>query len=283
MGTTTTASPLQGKLGTLVTYNPRALFLDATLGEVAKSLHETDFHHWPVVDSSRRLVGILSHRDIAREFASQAAAEHSPSGQLSSSFLGRPIADLMTPRVKAVEAEATRFEALKCLIENNVHCVPVTEDGYLIGIVTTFDFLREISYGELAVSRQPVLRSMTKSVDHITKDSCLNEAMLVIHQLDQDYVPVLEGECPLGVLSLRSLEVARFKRTYEGQLPDDGGPILTLLTTIPPLRPGEKLAKAAATMMENQVQHVAVVNQSNHLQGVVSEASIMKALFDVGE
>jgi CBS domain-containing membrane protein len=283
MGTTAATSTLQEDLGTLVTYNPRALFSDTTVDEVAKTLRETDFHHWPVVDSARRLVGILSHRDLAREFSLRTATEQSSSSQSISSFHNRPIGELMTTRVEHVEAEATRREALQCLLEHSVHCVPVTEDGYLIGIVTSSDFLREVSYGELPVSRQPVLRSMTKNVDYITKDSSLNEARRVIRQMGQDHVSVLEGECPLGIISLRSLEKEYFDRAYQGNLADDGGSILPLLTTTPTLRPGERLAKAAATMVEHHVQHVAVVNQSNHLQGVVSEANILRALFETTE
>ena len=53
--------------------------------------------------------------------------------------------------------------------------------------------------------------------------------------------------------------------------------VLELVKTAPTVKPGDRLAQAAALMVQHSVQAVAVVNQASKLLGVLSEDEILSA------
>ena len=87
----------------------------------------------PVEDSQGRLVGLVSHRTILRTFASRLAAGDR-----------RPIAvrEIMRADPVSIEPEASVLDAIERMREHRVSCLPVVEDGRLVGIVTEHDFIR---------------------------------------------------------------------------------------------------------------------------------------------
>jgi CBS domain-containing protein len=87
--------------------------------------------HLPVV-RSRKLVGILTHRDILRSGVSgQAAARE------------LTVAEVMTPKPTAIRPALALALAARLMLERKYGCLPVCEDdGTLVGIVTEADFVR---------------------------------------------------------------------------------------------------------------------------------------------
>lgn len=97
--------------------------------------------HIPVVEDGK-LVGLLSERDLMG-----AAANHifglkprSKSALLKSIL----IKDVMKKRVVTVTPDTPIKEAAHVMAEKKIGCVPVVEDGALIGLVTTTDILRYV-------------------------------------------------------------------------------------------------------------------------------------------
>ena len=99
--------------------------------------------HLPVL-SGNALVGILTHRDILRapgllspvlEFAADTRA----------ALRALRVDEAMTTAVVTIGADASVKEAAEQLLEHRVGCLPVMEDGRLVGIVTTSDLLRAIA------------------------------------------------------------------------------------------------------------------------------------------
>src|SRR5574341_2595280 len=94
------------------------------------------FRHLPVVEDGR-LVGMLTQRDLfhaalstALNFGQKAQKE----------FLKTvPVKEVMTDEVLTIGADADVKEAARRMIEHKIGCLPVVEDGKLLGIVSETD------------------------------------------------------------------------------------------------------------------------------------------------
>jgi CBS domain-containing protein len=87
--------------------------------------------HLPVV-RERKLVGLLTHRDVLRSahVGKPAARE-------------LPVAEVMTRTPTSVRPATGLAQAARLMLERKFGCLPVCEDdGTLVGIVTEADFVR---------------------------------------------------------------------------------------------------------------------------------------------
>lgn len=100
-----------------------------------------------VVMSGRQVVGIVSSRDLE---------------SLGSLRSVQSIDETMVTPVVTARPETTLRAAANLLRGRTIGCLPVTEDGKLVGIVTTTDLLEAIGRGaERPVSKgkRPILKS----------------------------------------------------------------------------------------------------------------------------
>ncbi len=267
-------------LGTLITFNPCAVRADESVEDLAVRMEQSGYHHWPVVDDERRLVGVVSDGDITRDMAAQRAAEDAQqAGRLPARSTA---ADIMSPRVVAVDIVSSREHTLERLLEHEIHSLPVLDGEELVGIVTSTDFLRELSQGELPGHRDPVSRHMTKTSESVEADADFDAAKMEIVATGLRYLPVMKGDCPLGVISNRMLRKAKCRQlladVLHGKGKADVSPrVVDLVKTAPTVKPGDRLATAAGLMVDYSVQAVAVVNQGHKLLGVISEDDILRA------
>jgi CBS domain-containing protein len=100
-----------------------------SLEQAHLSMRAAGVRHIPVVDSGRRVVGILSDRDILRAMAEDT--------------LDRPVSAAMTREVRTVRPDTPAHEAARVLLEHKIGSLPVVgDDEQLVGIITETDFLR---------------------------------------------------------------------------------------------------------------------------------------------
>ncbi len=87
--------------------------------------------HVPVEDNEGRLVGLVSHRALLKLLTRGARANENPI----------TVRDIMTSDPLTVSSTTPTLEAMEIMRQNRVGCLPVLDDGRLVGIVTSFDFL----------------------------------------------------------------------------------------------------------------------------------------------
>ena len=90
--------------------------------------------HLPVLDDDDRLVGLVTHRDLLRIIAD---AAHDGAIDLSSISAE----EVMVDCVSTVHPTSLIESAAETMILNKYGCLPVVEDGRLVGILTESDFV----------------------------------------------------------------------------------------------------------------------------------------------
>jgi CBS domain-containing protein len=110
----------------------------APLLDAALLLRSTHIRHIPIVDGET-LVGILSDRDVQRctpSRLSRVSAE-----EYNSIFQTTQVSIVMTREPRTISPDTTLQEAVTILRSGKLGCLPVVENGKLIGIITKDDML----------------------------------------------------------------------------------------------------------------------------------------------
>jgi CBS domain-containing membrane protein len=103
--------------------------------------------HLPVLDDDdQTLVGIVTQRDLFRDALAQALGygKHAQRKLLDS----LAVKDVMTTEVVTIRADASLVYAARLLTERKIGCLPVVENGRLVGILTEGDFVALIARGD---------------------------------------------------------------------------------------------------------------------------------------
>ncbi|MEJ8566033.1 CBS domain-containing protein [Elongatibacter sediminis] len=115
----------------LVTAQP-----DATLAEARTLMQEHRIRHLPIVDGDGDFIGLLTQTDVLAATDSFLRSEEQ---RLHASDIR--VEDVMITRIVTVGPGAGLRKAALFLEEHKVGCLPVVEDGRLLGIVTDTDFV----------------------------------------------------------------------------------------------------------------------------------------------
>jgi len=270
-------------LGTLVTYNPWTVGPTALLHDIAARFDELGVHHVPVVDAERRVIGLVSESDILRARQASRLVTAGGGGADTDDAPAVFARDAMTRQIVAVAVKSTFADALRFLLERQIHALPVVDDGRLIGMISSRDFLREFSYGELPCSREPISSLLANTApEPLDPDTSLDDAFLAMQETGAGCLAVAKSGCPLGVLAQRDIVREKCRLIEEGSASDElrTAPILSAVRSSPTIRPGQRLCEAAAAMIELRLPAVTIVNQSNRLLGLVSEDDLLRVLYD---
>lgn len=112
----------EAKIGPYVSKRLETVLPTLSCDEALQTLKKKGFRRFLVADSNRKLLGVISRKDLS-------TAE------------GGTVAQYMTTNPKTVTPDTKIQTALSILLENRISCLPVVEDGYLVGLVSVSDVL----------------------------------------------------------------------------------------------------------------------------------------------
>ena len=113
----------------VMTANPQCCSADTPLNEVAKLMVECDCGEIPVVDAGKKLIGVVTDRDIV----SRAVAKDLNTASVKAS-------EVMTQPVISVREECTLDEVVSTMEEHQIRRVPVLDStGCVCGIISQAD------------------------------------------------------------------------------------------------------------------------------------------------
>lgn len=177
--------------------------------------------HVPVVDEERRLVGLVTHRDLLA--AKISALTPLTPEERSTLELSVPVSRVMRTNVWTIGPDALAINAVRIMREHQFGCLPVVVDEKLVGIVTEADLLSLVTDAlslekpiPHAAAAWTMERVMTRVPVTITADTPLSEARSVMSRYGIRHLPVLENGTPVSMVSERDLSVAEaiFKDTH---------------------------------------------------------------------
>ncbi|MCB1476691.1 MAG: CBS domain-containing protein [Rhodobiaceae bacterium] len=102
-----------------------------TINSAMQTLAEKRIGAIVVTDSSDRVIGIVSERDVVREIAGRGA-----------SALDLPVSAIMTRKVVTCELEDTIGQLMQLMTGGKFRHLPVVVDGRLAGIVSIGDVVK---------------------------------------------------------------------------------------------------------------------------------------------
>jgi CBS domain-containing protein len=113
----------------MITFSP-----EQSIQEVIDIIIDKKISGAPVLDSQRKLVGIISEKDCLRIIVDQ-AYHNLPSSD-------RKVADYMTLKVKTLSPDSDVVEAANEFLNTAIRRLPIIENGVLLGQVSRRDILR---------------------------------------------------------------------------------------------------------------------------------------------
>lgn len=127
------------KVKDIMTTEVFVLHATQTLELVRSLMRIKHVRHVPIVDTDNSFLGLLTHRDLLAQTISHLAEVDEEEQE----YLDRHIhiMNVMKTDVLTVNPEMDVCSAITLLIEHKYGCLPVVEDGKLVGIVTEADFL----------------------------------------------------------------------------------------------------------------------------------------------
>ncbi|MBI5516014.1 MAG: CBS domain-containing protein [Deltaproteobacteria bacterium] len=131
-------NPLPRTVAEVMTRHVTVLHEEDNLEDLERWMSRLRFRHLPVVDGER-LVGLVTHGDLLRMASSSLAAQPAEAEhqRQEATFVAR----VMQRDVRTVSPDTPLVDAARALIDAKIGCLPVVEDGRLVGIVTAQDFV----------------------------------------------------------------------------------------------------------------------------------------------
>jgi acetoin utilization protein AcuB len=116
------------KVGERMTRNPVHVRLADTIAAAQTIMQAEGFKHLPVVET-KRVLGVITDRDVRQH------AANSDDTLVEAAMTAGPV---------TVAPDTPVEEAASIILVNRIGCLPVVEDGALVGIITATDLLRAL-------------------------------------------------------------------------------------------------------------------------------------------
>lgn len=127
----------------LMTPDPHTLPPQANLDEVSDLMRTMRIRHVPIVDEEGTVVGLVTHRDmLSKAFG---GGQDLPRSIRQPYLRSIPVSDVMTQAI-ATAAPDDLLSTVACrMVDRRLGCLPVLDEGRLIGIITATDFVRYVA------------------------------------------------------------------------------------------------------------------------------------------
>jgi CBS domain-containing protein len=137
--------PEQLTVRDVMTDHPRTVLADTPLKEAARTMVRVGLGALPVIDDERRVVGMVSEREVIRHLLTTQVFSGTDVRSMLSPLAGpRTVRDVMTRQVMCVAPEQPIAEVASLMSNKDVDRVPVVREGQLVGFLTRGDIVRKL-------------------------------------------------------------------------------------------------------------------------------------------
>ena len=122
-----------------MTADPLTITADMFLSEARQLLTDNHFRHLPVVDEDKKLIGVVTDRDLRSAYPASILSEESFQGALKE-VEKTPVSKIMSRKCSCLAMDSTLDDALMVFDRDKVGALPVvTDDDVVIGIFSMRD------------------------------------------------------------------------------------------------------------------------------------------------
>ena len=115
------------------------------------------------------------------------------------------ILDRKSRELAIIEPEKTVFEALKLMADKNIGSVIVMDGTRYLGILSERNYAREVVLLNKSSKELPVREIMRTDLPKLSKNDPIEKCMEIMTQLNVRYLPVVENETLIGLISVKDL------------------------------------------------------------------------------
>lgn len=255
---------------------------DDSLGLATQIMLWGGVHHLPVMDSSKRLVGLLEERDILACRAREGTAADR-----------RLVRSAMSAAPATVTPDEDVAAAAQRMLGRGASCLLVLSSGHIVGVLTTTDLLRYEAESETAPEpgAEPAPTASASSVADIMQthvitaaaDDYLMDALARMAERNIRHLPVVSGDRRVvGILSDRDIrttigdpgravqvEQSRVRLQSLRVADAMSRNVLTVTAQAP-------LSEAAARFLDHRIGALPVVDGEDQLVGIVSYLDLLR-------
>ena len=115
------------------------------------------------------------------------------------------ILDRKSRELAIIEPEKTVFEALKLMADKNIGSVIVMDGTRYLGILSERNYARQVVLLNKSSKQLPVREIMRTDLPKLSKNDPIQKCMEIMTQLNVRYLPVVENETLIGLISVKDL------------------------------------------------------------------------------
>lgn len=115
------------------------------------------------------------------------------------------ILDRKSRELAIIEPEKTVFEALKLMADKNIGSVIVMDGTRYLGILSERNYARQVVLLNKSSKELAVKEIMRTDLPKLSKNDPIEKCMEIMAQLNVRYLPVVENETLIGLISVKDL------------------------------------------------------------------------------
>ncbi|HKL58312.1 MAG TPA: CBS domain-containing protein [Sphaerochaeta sp.] len=123
-----------------MTRNPVTATPEMSIADASNLMRQEKVHRLPVLDKDKKLVGLLTEKDIL--YASPSPASSLSIHEMAYLLSKLTVKKLMSKNVVTINKDTTVEEAARMMVDQDLSCLPVLEGDKLIGIVSKSDMFK---------------------------------------------------------------------------------------------------------------------------------------------
>ena len=123
-----------------MTRNPVTATPDMSIADATSLMKQEKVHRLPVLDKDKKLVGLITEKDIL--YASPSPASSLSIHEMAYLLSKLTVKKLMSKNVVTINKDTTVEEAARMMVDQDLSCLPVLEGDKLIGIVSKSDMFK---------------------------------------------------------------------------------------------------------------------------------------------
>jgi len=167
---------------------------DASLEAVRDLLNEKEISSLAVVESSD-FVGVVTRSDLLRVARRQAGAQHDADNL---TFPNKAVSEIMNRNVTPMDVDSTLASAATKMVKNGFHRVFLSENGNLVGVLSTRDVMSAIRDKKVST---PISEFMSSPLFTVRASEPISLATERLEKAHITGLVVVDGDWPVGLFT----------------------------------------------------------------------------------